>query len=145
MIKFETNIVINRSISDVFDYVTNAGNNPQWNSAVVKIEKEKECKNELNCEYRMERIIARKRVENRYRVTEYERNKTLTIKTLSGPTPFTYRYSFEPVGKSTLLQLNGKVKEDGLPFKAESFVAAHAIKSGVNSNLRMLKRILERK
>lgn len=143
MIDFETDIVIHRPIAEVFEYVSNASNNPRWNSAVTNVEPITDCEQPIDCEYRMHRIIGRKKVENLYRVLEYEKNKVLKVKTTKGPTPFTYKYSFEPIGNGTHLKLEGKVKEKGLPFKAPSFVAAHAIESGASKNLRTLKQILE--
>jgi uncharacterized membrane protein len=143
MIKIETDVLIDCPISDVFDYVSDAENNPLWNSAVEEVERISDCGAELDCKYRMKRVIGKERVENIYRVIEYQKNNLLTIKTLSGPTPFTYRYSFETVGKSTRIQLSGKVKETGLPFEASSFFASHMIEQGINRNLRTLKSILE--
>ncbi len=143
MIKFEISILIHCPIADVFDYVSDTENDPRWNSAVVDVERIDDSDEELSCKYKMQRVIGKKKVENIYRVTEYQKNELLTIKTLTGPTPFTYRYSFEPVGKSTRILLNGKVKDDGLPFKAHAFLASHMIKLGATNNLQTLKSILE--
>ncbi|MFW9850975.1 MAG: SRPBCC family protein [Candidatus Thorarchaeota archaeon] len=143
MIKFEINVLIDRPITDVFDYVSNTENEPHWNSEVVDVERIGTCEDELNCKYKMKRVIGKKRVENIYRVTEYKENKLLTIKTLTGPTPFTYRYSFEPIGRSTRISLKGKVKDEGLPFEARTFLASHMIKLGVTNNFHTLKSILE--
>jgi len=143
MIKFETDILIHRSIADVFDYVSDTQNEPRWNSEVVDVELIDDGDNELNCRYRMQRVIGRKKIENLCRVTEYQKNKFLTIKTMAGPTPFTYRYSFEPIGKSTRISLDGKIKDEGLPFNAQPFFASHMIKLGVSNNFQKLKSILE--
>ena len=143
MIKFEISILIHRSIADVFDYVSDTENDPRWNSAVVDVERVDDSDDELNCKYRMQRVIGKKKIENLYRVTEYQKNKLLTIKTLTGPTSFSYKYSFEPIGKSTRIMLNGKVEDDGLPFEAGSFFASHMIKLGVTNNFETLKSILE--
>jgi len=143
MITFEIDILIHCSIADVFDYVSDTENDPRWNSAVVGVERMDDCGDELGRKYRIQRVIGKKKVENIYRVTEYQENELLTIKTLTGPTPFTYRYSFEPVGKSTRILLNGKVKDDGLPYKAHAFFASHLIKLGATHNLQKLKSILE--
>ncbi|MFW9918034.1 MAG: SRPBCC family protein [Candidatus Thorarchaeota archaeon] len=145
MINFEISILINCPITDVFEYVSDTENDPRWNSEVVGVERIDDCDDELSCKYRIQRVIGKKRVENIYRVTEYTKNKILTIKTLTGPTPFTYRYSFEPIGTSTRILLNGKVKDDGLPFKAHAFFAAHMIKLGATNNFQTLKSILESK
>jgi uncharacterized membrane protein len=143
MIKFETDILIHRSIADVFDYVSDTQNEPRWNSEVVGVERIDDCDDELNCRYRMQRVIGKKKIENLYRVTEYQKNKILTIKTVTGPTPFTYRYSFETIGKSTRISLDGKIKDEGLPFNARSFFASHMIQLGFSNNLQKLKSILE--
>jgi len=145
MIKFETDITIQRPISEVFKYVSQIKNNPSWNSAVVDVEYVGGGKNKIDREYLMYRVIGKKKVENLCRVVEYERNKLLTLKATKGPTPFTYKYSFEKVKDGTLVSLEGKVKEDGLPFNASSFVAVHTFENGMSNNLRTLKDILESK
>ncbi|MHA1907658.1 MAG: SRPBCC family protein [Candidatus Thorarchaeota archaeon] len=143
MIKFENNILIHRPIADVFDYVSDTENESHWNSAVVSVERLDDCDDELNCRYKIQRVIGKKKVENLYRVTEYQKNKLLTFKTTTGPTPFTYRYSFEQIGKSTRMFLEGNIKDEGLPFEARSFFASHMIKLGVTNNFQKLKSILE--
>jgi uncharacterized membrane protein len=143
MINFEISILIHCPITDVFDYVSDTEHDPRWNSAVVGVERIDDCDDKLNCRYKIRRVIGKKRVENIYRVTEYQENKLLTIKTLTGPTPFTYRYSFEPIDKSTRILLNGKVKDGSLPFKARAFLAAHIVKLGAINNFQKLKSILE--
>ena len=143
MIEFEADITINRPISEVFQYVAEVRNNPRWNSAVVEVEYLGGGMKKLDREYKIHRIIGKKKVENHCRVTESERNKLMTLKATKGPTAFTYKYSFEKVKEGTLVTLHGKVDEEGLPFNASSFVAVHTFENGMNHNLRMLKEILE--
>ena len=143
MIEFEADITINRPISEVFQYVVKVKNNPRWNSAVVDVEYLGGSKKKIDCEYMIHRIIGKKKVENICRMTEYEKNKLMTLKATKGPTPFTYKYSFEKVEEGTLVSLHGKVKEEGLPFNTSSFVAVHTFENGMSNNLRTLKKILE--
>ena len=143
MINFEADITIERPISEVFKYVAKVKNNPRWNSAVVDVERIAGGKKKTDYEYKMYRVIGKKKVENICRVVEYERNKLLTLKATKGPTPFTYKYSFEKVEDGTHISLEGKVKEEGLPFSSTSFVAVHTFENGMSNNLKTLKEILE--
>jgi len=145
MITFETDITIQRPISEVFKYVSKVKNNPRWHSAVVDVERVSGGKSKTDQEYLMQRIIGKKKIENLCRVAEYERNKSLTLQATKGPTPFTYKYSFEKVKGGTLVTLHGKVNEEGLPFNTSSFVVMHALENGMSNNLRTLKEILESK
>ena len=145
MITFEADVTIQRPISEVFKYVSKVKNNPRWNSAVVDVERVSSGRKKTDQEYLMQRIIGKKKVENVCRVVEYERNKSLTLKATTGPTPFTYKYSFEKVKDGTLVTLQGKVKKDGLPFNTSSFVVMHTFENGMSNNLRTLKDILESK
>jgi len=88
--------------------------------------------------------------ENTYEVVEYEENKKLSIKIISGPTPFLYRYSFTPSDKGTELSLKAEAEKEGLvevlgtkARVAPEFVLRGFVKRGVEENFQTLKSLLE--
>lgn len=143
MIEFSVEIWIARPKSEVFEFVTTARNNPRWNSAVEHIEPVSECDSELGCRYKMIRKLPGGRVENVYEVTELTAGKSFTIKTLSGPTPFTYNYRFRAKDGGTEVILHGKLDPEGLPLRMPSFLGSRLLDRGVESNLGTLKEMME--
>lgn len=143
MITFSTEVEISRPIEEVFNYVSRGENNSYWNSAVRQVEKVDGCENPPKCRYKMTRELPTGKVVNVYEVVEYKPNRVLTIQTVSGPTPFTYKYTFDTVNGKTHIKLDGAIKEDGLPYKLPSFLASRLIKRGVDTNFENLKGILE--
>ena len=98
----------------------------------------------------MTRELPNGTAKNVYEIAEYEPNQLLTIKIISGPTPFVYRYEFEGTDGSTILSMKAQVDKEGvidvLGTKAKispEFVISGLLKKGVETNLKTLKRILE--
>jgi len=142
MIAFEVNVVISRPTEEVFRFVADGRNAPRWNSAVQEVKLVSEGPVALDTEYWMARELPRGRVENTYRIVEYEPNERLSIKTTSGPTPFLYRYTFDPVGSGTRLSLKAEASLEGVP-RLLSPVASRVVKRGVEANFETLKTLLE--
>ena len=85
-------------------------------------------------------------MENEVEVSELEVNESVTLRSLSGPTPFTYRYRLEPAGAGTRLVLEGEISGEGLagPAALLAPLAGAFFKRGMAVNLRALKSHLER-
>jgi len=150
MIKFDVNITIEKPVEEVFWFVAEGENGSRWNSAVKKVRKISEGPVNVGTKYSMVRELPNGSVENTYEVVEYEENNTLSIKIISGPTPFLYRYRFAPSGNGTKLSMNAEVDKEGLveilgakARIAPEFVLAGFMKEGVIENLRTLKKLLE--
>lgn len=152
MIKFDVTIMIEKPAEEVFRFVADGENSPLWNSAVRNVRKISEGPVNVGTRYSMVRELSGRSEENIYEVVEYEENKTLSIKIISGPTPFLYRYHFTQFGDGTRLSMNAEVDREGLVVvlgaKASivpEFVLASFLKEGVLENLRTLKKLLESK
>ena len=94
----------------------------------------------------MTRQLPRAKVENTIEIIEYVKDKELTVRTKSGPTPFVYRYHFEPDEGRTTLSLLGQGDlggTNGIASIAPNFLLAGFVKRGVETNLRKLKGLLE--
>jgi uncharacterized protein YndB with AHSA1/START domain len=138
---FKTAVSIERPIEEVFDYVSDPRNFPRWNSAVQAVSRTSG-EGEPGSTYAMERDLPSGRAENDLEITENERPAAFTVRTTSGATPFTYRYSFAFDGTATKLDLDGEVELEGLAG-ALGPLASRVVKRGVDSNFADLKRILE--
>jgi hypothetical protein len=143
MITFSTEVEISRSLEEVFNYVSRGENNSYWNSAVRQVEKVDGCENPPKCRYKMTRELPTGEVVNVYEVVEYKPNRVLTIQTVSGPDPFTYKYTFGTVNGKTHIKLDGTLEEEGLPSELPSFLASRVVKRDVDTDFENLKEILE--
>jgi carbon monoxide dehydrogenase subunit G len=150
MIKFEVSIAIEKPVEEVFGFVAEGENGSKWNSAVKSVRKISEGPVNVGTKYSMIRQLPNASAENTYEVVEYEENKKISIKIISGPTPFLYRYSFKPSDKGTELSLEAEAEKEGLievlgtkARIAPEFVLGGFVKRGVEENFQTLKSLLE--
>jgi ligand-binding SRPBCC domain-containing protein len=139
---FKTSVRIRRPIEDVFAFVSDPLNFPQWNSAVRAVGKTSGRESEVGSTYTMERELPRGRVQNELEMFARELPSQFGIRTTSGPTPFRYRYTFSTADGQTVVHLDAVVELDGAAALLGP-LAGHAVKRGVDDNFAELKRILE--
>jgi carbon monoxide dehydrogenase subunit G len=138
---FKTAIRIERPIEEVFDYVSDPVNFPHWNSAVQSVRGTSPGE-AAGATYLMERDLPGGKAENELAIVVWNRPAEFTIRTTSGPTPFTYQYRFADEGGATLVELKAEVELAGIAG-ALGPLASPAVKRGVDANFAELKRILE--
>lgn len=142
---FELSIKINRSIATVFASVANVEAAPRWYSAVTAVAKLSSGGIGCGTRYRFTRDIGGQKVENIAEVTEFVDGERFTLSSVSGPTPFTYRYRAEAEGTTTRLDLAGTISGAGLggPAALLAPLASHFFENGMRANLGNLKRLIE--
>ena len=139
MMTFDTNVHIARTTDDVFDYVSEPLNFPRWNSAVRAVRR---IPSGHPDRYVMERDLPGGRAENEIEIVARERPSEFAVRTISGPTPFFYQYRFASVGGGTDIAFSAAFELTGIAGLAGP-LAKHAVKRGVDDNLRTLKGLLE--
>ena len=142
MMTFQTAVHIRRPVEDVFDYVAEPLNFPQWNSAVQTVRPTSAHEREVGSSYVMERELPGGRAENRLEIVARDRPREFAMRTTSGPTPLLYRYSFADTGGETDVTLDAEVELSGIASLAGP-LAKHAVNRGVDDNLATLKGLLE--
>jgi uncharacterized protein YndB with AHSA1/START domain len=140
--RFETSVRISRPIEEVFACVSDPLNFPRWNSAVSAVRQTRGRESELGSTYTMERELPSGRVHSELAIVAYEPPTEFDIRTTSGPTPFSYRYTFSASNGKTVVQLEGVLELDGAAALLGP-LAGRAVKRGVDDNLAQLKRLLE--
>jgi uncharacterized protein YndB with AHSA1/START domain len=142
MIAFQTSIVIERPLEEVFAYVSQPANFPSWNSAVRDVRPTSPGSSDVGSTYSMTRQLPTGHATNQLEVIAREQPGEFAIRTTTGPTPFLYRYRFALENGETIVQLDGQVELDGVASSMPQ-LARHAVKHGVDDNLAALKQILE--
>jgi uncharacterized protein YndB with AHSA1/START domain len=143
---FETAIRIARPATEVFDLLGDTEQTPLWYEAVISATKTTAGPVGNGSRYRLVRSLPGGLAENEVEITDYEPPRRVTLTSVSGPTPFRYRYTLEPVagGGATELTLAGDITVEGLPVPAAlAPFATRAFRQGMGKNLAVLKRILE--
>lgn len=138
-------IDIERPLDIVFGYLTQVENAPQWYSAVEHADKTTPGPISIGARYRFLRRLPSGTAANDVEVTEFVPDSPMTLASLSGPTPSTYRYSLSPHGKNTRLHLEGKISGDSLSPRLAVLApfAQRFFERGMRANLATLKRRLE--
>jgi carbon monoxide dehydrogenase subunit G len=142
VIRFETDVRINRPVEEVFDVVSDPLRFAIWNSAVKAVRLVSGQAGEPGSTYSMERELPSGRAENELEITTSRQPTEFGVRTISGPTPFAYTYRFAAEGSATLVTLVARVELDGVAGLLGPF-ATRAIRRGVDANLGDLKRSLE--
>jgi uncharacterized protein YndB with AHSA1/START domain len=150
MITFDVSVPILKPVQEVFTYVAHAEHGSAWNSAVREVVALGSGPVRVGSRYRTTRDLPGGVVENVYEVIEIVPNQVLSIRIVSGPTPFTYRYHFSEQAGVTTVDLHAEVDSEGifdlLGAKARllpGIVLTRLMKNGVRKNLETLKSILE--
>ena len=142
MLKIEKSVVINRPIEEVFEFVINVENLPQWAGPVLEAKQSSEGPLSVGTTQTHVVNFLGRQAEISYEVTEYEPNKKFSTKATSGPIPMETIYNFEPVAEGTMVKLNGKVDAGGF-FKLAEPVVAPMLKRQVETDTSNLKELLE--
>jgi uncharacterized protein YndB with AHSA1/START domain len=141
---FTLDLDIAAAPEEVFSFVADFTNTPQWYSAVQRVEGVHGAGG-VGTQYAAHRQLASGAVVNTVEVTSYIKGQEITLTSINGPTPFTYRYRVQSAPHGTRLQLEGTISAAGLSGLARIIgpVAEQLFKRGMRDNLGTLKQLLE--
>lgn len=128
----------------VFEFVADFTTMPSWYSAVQRVERISGGGG-LGTKYQVYRDLPGGAAVNDVAITTYIHPNEVTFTSLSGPTPFVYRYRVERNGDGTLLTLDASISAAGLPGPAGLLgpVAERLFQHGMRENLGTLRDLLE--
>jgi uncharacterized membrane protein len=137
MIEFNNSIIIKRSLSEVFDFVSNFENMPKWNYYILEVSKLSNGPVGKGTTFHQ----IRKRDQQDFQVIKFVPNRLITIETLPPERSLKMRFEFEPTDGGTQIKDIWQMETDVPgPF---NWLAARKVKSAVAENLRKLKDLLE--
>jgi hypothetical protein len=142
---FSIDINIKRNARDVFTVLSDVAAMPRWYEAVKEVAALTPGVSGLGARYKIGRTLPGGPVVNEVAVTEYVADRVFTIESVTGPTPFRYRYSLEPAGENTRLRLEGRITGEGLPgpLTHVDALVTQLFKRGMGDNLRQLSQLIE--
>lgn len=113
MARIAGEIVIDRPVEAVFDYVAVQSNEPQYNPRMVRAEKITAGPVGVGTKFRSAVASRGHTVEMLIECTGYERPRRLASSTRMRQADIDYTLTFEPVGMGTRMQWSGQVRPKG--------------------------------
>jgi len=141
VIAFQTSVAVERPVEEVFAYVSDPCNFPDWNSAVRAVRPTSPRSGDVGSTYSMERQLPTGHATNEREIVARKQPHEFAIRTTAGPTPFLYRYRFGAENGLTVVRLDAQLELSGLAALMPQ-LGRRAVKRGVDENLATLERLL---
>ncbi len=142
MIHLQHEIVVDRPVSEVFSYVTDVSNLPEWQGGVLEARQESEGAVGVGTRFAEVRKFLGRRIESTLEVTEHEPDRIFSLKVTSGPVPFEVRHTFEAADGGTRIRIEGEAEPGGFFKMAEPLVGRQATRT-FEHDFATLKDVLE--
>lgn len=143
---FAIEMKIVRPIGEVFTLLARIEDSPLWYSAVKSVDRLHPSPVGVGTRFRFRRALGGVDALNEVEVTAYDPNQRLELSSISGPTPFVYRYRLTPAANNTThLRLDGAISGEGFsgPMVLLRPLAESFFRRGMIVNLKSLKRLIE--
>jgi len=142
MISINLNALILQPVWQVFDYVANPENNPQWQYGSLGSVQLSPGDMQVGTLFSSIGHFMGRRIQSDFEVTEFETNKSYGFETISGPIQLQTSYNFEVVDRGTNLIVSSLINPGGF-FKLIDPIVTRVAKKQFKENLMMLKEQLE--
>ncbi len=138
MLEFENTVRVSRPVDEVFAFLSDFENIPKWNYYVLEVRQLSDSPIGIGTIYHQ----VRKSDEQDFRITEFQANHRVAVKTLPRSSPsFERRFTLYEEGDTTRIRDQWKL-DTGRPALLER-LARGRVKSAVAENLAKLKDLLE--
>ena len=142
MISINLNALILRPVREVFDFITNPANNPQWQYGSLESVQLSLGDMKVGTVFSNFGHFMGRRIQSDFEVTEFEANKSYGFETISGPIQLQTSYSFEALDRGTHIIVYSLINTGGF-FKLVDPIVAKVAKKQFKENLTTLKERLE--
>ncbi len=140
MVKIDISVTINRPPEDVWAYLDDPSNWPEWNAVILE-SNASELPLRVGTKIESVAKFLGRRLTSTFEITEYEPGRKVVSRT-TAPFPLTQTYIVEPAAGRT--RVSGTLEgEPGGFFKLGEPILARIAKKQVDSQFETLKEILE--
>ena len=141
--RVEESIEINRPIKEVFDYISDVGNYPEWMAHALEVGKDTAGPPQQSDRFTLAIKSVGRRFETPYERTSYEANRRYTDRAVGGPIPNQrWDCTFQEVPGGTRLMRAVEVKSGAL-LKVLEPLQKRAAERQLRKDLKTLKDVLE--
>jgi carbon monoxide dehydrogenase subunit G len=142
MITLDLSTLVDRSMPDVFRFLSNPLNTPQWQSMVAHIEPVTPGAAELGSKYKVTAEMLGRKIDGQLEITACEPPTRFGFTNQAGPMQVTVTMTLKSAGSGTKIALHAEGNPGGL-FKIAEGVMIGQVKSQMKANLARLKSVLE--
>ena len=141
MVKAERTVVIDRPVEEVFAYVTDQTNTPNWQAGLMEVKRTTAGPIGVGTKHTFVRNFIGRRMEADNEYVAYELNRLVTFRTTSGPA-LVASYLFDAVPDGTRLRSRVELQGAGLFGLLEPVIGA-GLRREMKAALPALKALLE--
>ncbi len=123
MVKNELSIIIQRPIEEVFVYVSDLRNGPQWQTGLYEVRRLTNGSLGIGTQFASVRKFLGRKLEGVVELVAYEPHNKLAIKSTSGSVPFEQSFLFESAAGGTRVSTAIELHTSGLMGLAEPLIA----------------------
>ena len=142
MIRIETQVEINQPSDEVFAYISNFENNPQWQSGQIEARFTSEGELGVGSTYDQVAKFLGRQVISAFEVQEYEPGRRVKASSTSGSFLITFTRTVEPKDGGSLVTAVIEGDASGF-FKLAEPLLKMMVQRSVDADYQNLKRILE--
>ena len=142
MARIEHSVVINRPAEEIWAFMADSANSPQWISGLVESRQVSDGPMGSGTTIRNVGRLLGRQIESTYEITEWEPYKRGSVKSTSGPIPFEGTRTFESEGGGTRITEVVDAQIGGFLRLAEP-VIARMMKRQIEADYAKLKDLLE--
>ena len=142
MIYIDHTVTIDRPLEEVWDFVSDPANNPQWQSGVELSDQSPSGPIKIGTRVRIVRKFMGQRIEVVFETTVFEPNTQFAFKSLSGPLPISGSMAVAATDSGTEMTYQGTGEAAGVHGLSETIISG-LVNKQVKDDLKALKRLLE--
>jgi uncharacterized protein YndB with AHSA1/START domain len=140
VVRVEHSLVIERPPAEVFAYTTDPANLPEWQSTALEARSEGPVQEGAHMT-EVRKFLGR-RMESEVEVTAFEPDRRFALEVVSGPVPFAFEQTLEPIDEGTRVSIVLEGEPGGF-FKLAEPLVERAVRRQIQADFEQLKDILE--
>jgi carbon monoxide dehydrogenase subunit G len=142
VIRFELSVEIAKPVHEVWEYLIDPDNVPEWQASALSSHQISDGKRSVGTHLQDERRFLGRRARSEVEVTEFEPERLFTLHGISGPVRFTIRHRLEERDGHTHLQVDAEADPSGIGRLMRP-VVEHAASHEIRRDFDVLKKLLE--
>jgi uncharacterized membrane protein len=140
--RVEESIEIDKPVEEVFDYLFEIENFPEWSAPAIDVRKDPAGTPKEGDTFTVVVTFLGRRLELPYEVTDYDPLRHYTHKSTGGPIPNQWSYTFNEVSGATRLRRVAQGEYGGF-FRVADPLFERVLKRQVRADLETVKDLLE--
>ncbi len=144
MITLDLSTLVDRPVQEIFNFLSDPLNLPQWQMIVSAIEQITPGEPAVGARYRVSASALGRKLDGQMEITAFEPPSKVSFVNHLGPVRVEIAVTLKPVGSGAKVALHAEGNPGGLFALAEGILAGK-IKSEMEANLARLKAVLESK